>query len=260
MKTRTKTTAFTLVELLTVIVIISLLLMILVPTVSGIIKMAYNSRCTQRIKMLEHGTYAYYEDTGRRYFPGQQYPSLLRGDGGVWTGSQYLSRCLFFKKNGVFPGAIGADPTYCSFSADLILWDQGSYGDGDTPTKSSCYTNLALSDGFPDCKAICYYVSRPRTASSDTGTPRASLAQFRQADNFFFAGINPYYPWGTVGDPMQNTAQCSFLAAIGWDDLITNTSFSTYTLRIPYRDREFLLMAAGVDRGFYSIDDCTNFK
>ena len=218
---------FTIVHLIVIVVVVAVVGIVVVSTIH--VPWPPDGRTRQRIKTLEHGTYAYYEDTGRRYFPGQQYTGLLLGDGGKLTGSQYLARSLFTPRKGTYPADFKADPSYASFSKDMIF-TAGAYPE-------------TLSDGYPDSMAICYYVSRPRTSVSNATNPTASLAQYKEADNA------PY-----TNPPNQSKDSIPF------DDFITNPSFSTGATKIPFRDREFLLIAPGRDRKYFTQDDCTNYK
>lgn len=228
-------TGFTLVEILMVIAIIALLVTILMPSLTRASQLARAARCRVTIGALTNGIYAYYEDTGRRYFPGQQCLDQLKGDGGPWTGSQWLSRSLFTTKTGTFPGDFPYE-AYATYSSKMFLADdRPNYANPAANT-----SNMAPSDGFSDPKAICYYVSRPRTAISSGADPAASLAQFKEADN----------------DPYTNPQNAGV-----FNGFITNPSQSTATGgNFPFHDREFLLIAPGIDRKYFTDDDCTNFK
>lgn len=243
MKNQPRQTGFTLVELLTVIVIISLLLTIIVPTISAIARGAYARKTAARIATLETGISAFYEDAGRRFYPGQQdLKKLVGGDEtgatqgpDIWTGSQWLARSLFTKKTGVFPADFGAksDPSYATFATDMLVKDDpANYSDPAADT-----ANMAISDHFPDALAICYYVSRPR---------RQGLNQYMTgADNIAYTDAAP--------NPANNTTT-------NFEGFITNPNFSTAGNPIPFHDGEYLLIAPGIDRKYFTTDDITNWN
>ena len=150
---------FTLVELLTVIVIISLLLTIMVPTVSGIIKLGYRAKTDSRIHALSTGVSLYFEDTNRRYYPGQSNPAATPL-GGYLTGSQMLAHYMFSNKT---DGSGFAMDGYCGYVPDLMFNYNGSA------------SNDYLSDAFPSPLPICYYFSRFGLAGQ--------VGQFLETDN-----------------------------------------------------------------------------
>lgn len=235
MNTVMRKRGFTLVELLTVIVIISLLLTILVPTIAGIMKSGYAAKTKSRINTLETGAMAYYESTNRMFLPGQQ--SL--NDLSTWTGSQLLAKSLFMKKDGVWPTDYKADGSFIAFTRDMVINDSSTYDPSFNPATDP--NNMALSDAFPDPMAICYYVSRPRS----TG-----LAQYVEGDNTAYTGT---FQKG----PQQSTDSVSFKT------FITNPNFTNPNVpgsEIPFKDRLFILIAPGMDRKYFTQDDVTNLK
>lgn len=85
-----------------------------------------------------------------------------------------------------------------------------------------------LSDGFSSPKAVCYYVSRPRAIG---------LSQYVSADNSTYTGTND----------------------AAFNAMIKNKAFST-TMDVPYKDRQFLLIAPGPDGIYFTNDDITNWN
>jgi prepilin-type N-terminal cleavage/methylation domain-containing protein len=84
---------FTLLELLTVILIIGLLASILMPAISSVISGAYEALTVARIRELSDGAVLYHDDFN--FYPGQKYPEQLIGSGGNYTGTQVLMACLW---------------------------------------------------------------------------------------------------------------------------------------------------------------------
>ena len=84
---------FTLLELLTVILIIGLLVSILMPTISVVIATSYEMLTVARIKELSDGAQQYHTEFS--FYPGQKYPEQLTGSSGGYTGTQVLMACLW---------------------------------------------------------------------------------------------------------------------------------------------------------------------
>jgi len=99
---------FTLLELLTVILIIGLLASILMPAISSVIAGAYEALTVARIKELKNGAVQYH--TEFNFYPGQKYPGLLTGSGGNYTGTQVLMASLWGYKYDNIDHAIQDDP------------------------------------------------------------------------------------------------------------------------------------------------------
>ncbi|MFB3890422.1 MAG: type II secretion system protein [Phycisphaerae bacterium] len=184
---------FTLIELLTVIVIIALLLTILVPTIKGIIMQGYAAKTRARINALSNGAYAYYEDTARRFYPGQQYSNWSVLPTAPTTGSQVLALCLFSPKPGVTGVSFPTD-VYASYTPDILFTSNGK--------------NNTIADTFPDTMPICYYPSH----IGNTG-----VGQFFESDNSAYTSgaVSPNSPGfnAFITNQVTNNAYCdgSFL-------------------------------------------------
>ena len=135
---------FTLVELLTVIIIIGLLASILLPTVTSAIRTGYATKTMAQRKNLEDGAENYKKDH-HDFYPGQEDPALFN----TYSGSQILAAAMYdFNISQANP-----DP-------DTIIGKYASYKD-DYLKKIDGKTNC-LSDMFPSGKekAFCYYPYR----------------------------------------------------------------------------------------------------
>jgi len=151
--------AFTLVELLTVIVIMLLLFGILMPTISAVMR-ARQAMATQvRISALDAGARAYRQDTG--YYPGQQYADQLAGTAGTYTGSQWLARALLTDMSFNFP--TGA---YTTYDPEMLFDPTGGLPN-------------SIADCFATKRAILYFPSR---------LGLTDLTQFVLGDNSTYIG------------------------------------------------------------------------
>lgn len=217
---------FTLIELLVVIAILGILVTLVVPSFSAAKKIAMVAKTQARISSLTAGVSQYYEDTGRRYYPGQRYPGMLKGSSpaGAWTGSQWCSKAVFAKKDGQW-GDFSKDPSYVRYSADLVMQNTGMAD----PSTDATGMEIALSDGFSAPMPILYFVSR--------GDQPGNVAQFVEGDN------DPYYVGNTRGGTFSS--------------FITDNKFGGSA---PYNDGSFLLIGAGFDRKYFTADDVVNFS
>lgn len=202
---------FTLVELLMVMLIVSLLAAILMPTIISSMKLIYATRCRAKIATLEEGIIGYARD--HNYYPGQDptYVGQLAGDGGSFTGSRWLAKAMYsdpdgsgFKKSG-----------YAPYKPDDSVYDEGSHTD-------------TIADCFPadQVMPLCYYPSRIDVTDGD-------LDQYEEGDN-------SAYTTGHAGSVSFNT-------------------FITSQFGGAVKDKEYLLVAPGVDRLFFTGDDIKNF-
>ena len=212
--------AFTLVELIVVLLIIGLLMALLIPAVTYCVKLGLAAGERTRVEKLANAATGYKNEKG--YYPGQN----TTGDLGTYTGSQILAACVFdylydYIETKAFTTNEGDDDyprcypksRYCGYEEDESLATVG----GETNT---------LSDGWwGSPMGICYYVSRP----GQTG-----VGQFVETDN-------DEYTSGNTGG--------TFTA------FITNPSYG-----LPYNDKTFILISPGLDRKYFTDDDATNFQ
>jgi type II secretory pathway pseudopilin PulG len=192
--------AFTIIELLVVISIMGLLMTLLIPAIHAARKQTYKTKTEVRIKALSDACYFYYDDTGRRYFPGQQYPQLI---GSATTGSQLLAIALCNPKggNGTTAAAIRTGTgAYLTYSEEYFLYTPRTMplvppevNDPANPQYLTDPLYLVLGDAFPgsDHSAILYYPSRLEPANADTESATiwnsgnvTQFAKYRFHDNY----------------------------------------------------------------------------
>jgi len=172
-------TAFTLIELLTVIVIIILLTGILLPTIVKAKQLAYIATTKAYITQLETGALRYQQEN--QYFPGQDGVNAVG-----YTGSQILiSELMGIERTGTGGGFVTTTPPtspYVEYKEDRVI-----HTAVDTPENPHDYPLCTPVDLFPtsDAYALLYYPSvlgndgRVGTALS-TGNNQGA---FRFADN-----------------------------------------------------------------------------
>ncbi len=214
--------AFTLVELIVVIMIIGLLMAILIPAVTWGIKVGLSAAAQTRVEKLANAATAYKNEKG--YYPGQNTTSSLS----TYTGSQILAACVFDYLYDYIDGTtpFTTDPADSNYDRCYPKSKYSGYEDDESLEKLNGEVNT-LSDGFwGTSMAICYYVSWP----GQTGT-----SQFLETDN------DEYTTGNTGGETFT--------------EFITNPSYD-----LPYNDKTFILISAGVDRKFFTKDDATNFE
>lgn len=133
---------FTLVELLTVIVIISILVSILAPSVSKAVMLGKTMKTRALIRDLSDACVAFKSDN--RYYPGQTtktgstHPDLVAN-----KGSMFLAKALWSDGTATPAVAFPGTTKYCSFTADFLMADN------------------SISDGSSNPMAILYFVSTP---------------------------------------------------------------------------------------------------
>jgi len=154
--------AFTLVELLVVIVIISLLVAILAPSVSRAIQMSYLARTRSQIQNLERGLESFkYEN---KFYPGQTAKTNsdmnVIGSGGLGDydkkGSHFLARMLWttdpfattWVTTGATPNGYPKTTDYSAYDSTMLIANHAT----------SAY-NDAISDGFSKPMPILYFAA-----------------------------------------------------------------------------------------------------
>ena len=160
--------AFTLVELLTVMIIIGLLAAILLPTVTSALKSGYFAKTLAQRKNLGDGAENYAQDHGG-FYPGQDDDTHYTS----YKGSQILAACLFdYDITDADPEPTGK---YAACKEEYLVNLEVS----GTDTR-----NRTLSDMFPPGKdlAFCYWAYRS--------------GSFHYDDNDVYTGMTG----GTSGD------------------------------------------------------------
>ncbi len=138
---------FTLVELLTVIVIITLLMGILVPTVQSVLKTMNQTEARARLESISRSVDLWYK-VNNNHYPGQVNPTDL--DNNNITGSELLARALFTKVEEDGSEEFPASTQYADFSKGMLF---------DYEVDGTTFENV-LSDGLPTAMPILYYPSR----------------------------------------------------------------------------------------------------
>ena len=230
---RRRATGFTLVELMVVIVILALLIGILLPSFSAVRAAARDARVRARISELSSGAMAYKNDNG--YYPGQRYSGELT----TYTGSQVLGVSLFgYGYNQIeLVATVPVEPRYAPVRADDLPWtdeEMAKYPAANGERR----TTIDRFGGGND-RPILYYPSRLGVIG---------LSQYQQGDNDeYTGGLSWASPEGSA------TGQA------GFQNYVKDRRFAGNASTTPYRDGEFLLIGAGVDRTFGTADDNHNW-
>lgn len=238
-----RTKGFTLIEMLVVTAMIVLLVSIIVPAVGRAMLLSKVAASRARIHSLAAACQNYFDDTGRRYFPGQTSPSLdwltgsavpPGGNNDLKTGSGVLALALFNPKNGSFTDRAGLRSTNAGYIAYADDWF----------VKSPANDSLIIADAVGDGKAIVYYPSRIGQTGYDS------------TNHVFYAF--------SYGDNSSLTGS----------DITTFTSYindlkfgSAAAPANPYNESTFLLMAPGTvfdpangaSRTYFNNGDPSNF-
>ena len=213
--------AFTLIELIVVISITALLISILLPAISRATRLAACSRTRARITELAAGCEAYHTDYG--YYPGQRYHNELLGDGGIYTGSQWLAKALFTDPdvNPSFP-----HPKYAPLNVEDDLFQYETYSN----------TISDRDDSGGTVMAVLYYPARLGVSG---------LGQYKVGDNSVYKNLDgSNVNWGGNG-----TGQSAF------EQYIKDRRFDGDASTTPHCPGKFLMIAAGMDRKYGTDDD-----
>jgi prepilin-type N-terminal cleavage/methylation domain-containing protein len=212
--------AFTLVELLVVIAVIGILLGILIPALTNAIAIMSATKAEARVEAVAQGVHQFHAEWG--YFPGQN-PNDTWGSITESNGSAFLGEVLFVEGN---------DPDTFP-SEKYVGYEEGLVARTDDWGRED-YAQYTLLDGMKDTKAICYYPSIPG---------RAGLEQYD-------VGHNTDY---TPDD------QDGFRALIRDPRFDDNPQADPDSDDQPYKPGEFILVAPGKDRDYFTSDDITNW-
>lgn len=237
--------AFTLAELLIVIVIIGLLMAILTPTITAIMQQVYTARSLARINELSNGANVFKEEFGK--YPGQDdYGKHSQFSPPNWTytytGSQVLAAHMFglYDEGNPNPYHVFDNgklddllPTskYAPYDPDVL---KTIVGDGGTKVY------LTISDGFPKARALCYYMS----------AQGLGINQFHYSQNEVYTGGNP-------GTPLGKKALARYETMIV-EPRIDPGSYGTGA-RPAINNGHFLLIGPGKDNEFFTTDDVKNW-
>lgn len=235
--TRRNPVAFTLIELLTVVAIIGLLVGMVVPTISTVMKRQTEASTLVRINNLTGGAHRYkLEETGNRFFPGQD-PAILAKTISS-SGSAYYRAASALLARALFTGYY-VDPATGRreerFPSDR--WAPYEVGMLDTRGIESgrAYT---IMDTHPDAMAIVYYVSR----KGGEGTP----AQYVANDNLAYTAGNVNLDGN---DTAHNTKFSNYVTPLEDD--------GSYRIRM---DGEFVIHAADTRTRLYFEGKLKNWR
>ena len=243
MNIKRRNAGFTLVELLTVVIIIGLLVAILLPTVTSAIKTAMAANSRTRVNSLDKGCELYKKEY--QLYPGQRYMTDatrgLNGSGGSKTGSQVLAASMY-----LFNVTNPTDTTQVPRGGFDTYKDEFLVKDGKQPGISATDRPFYLSDGFPrqQAYAILYYPAVP--GSNNSSYVSDSNPNYRYEHNQPHTDFLPVNADGT-------NQKTKFFTTI------TDDRFGTGNLSKPFRYNMFLLIAPGPDRKYFTSDDIKNF-
>jgi prepilin-type N-terminal cleavage/methylation domain-containing protein len=281
MKTKIKNNypcrAFTMVEILMVLVVISILIGLLVPALSSVKKMAANVRQKAQFTTIGMGLEAYNNDFG-------EYPDSDQSSGAVpttavkYNGAQKLAEAMVgldgygFHKDSIFghDGLDGVgnklydnDPANPMVAADLttsVGQRKGPYLELEAanavPLKNLysggsgllTYNSFVLSDKFGLLKNAAN--------GKKTGKP---ILYFRANTNETLLS-SVYKVFDNIQIVGLDGSFCPEFAAnppLCFEDRIANPNF-TFPVR-PYRSESYILLSAGADGMYFSPDDVYNF-
>lgn len=259
---------FTLLELLTVILIIGLLLSILMPSINVIISSVYATRTLARIKGLEDGANAYKGQYS--YFPGQLW-SKNPPDGAdiywpdQYTGSQVLAACMYGYSYGQIDSPVTWEdangqwwlsagrpkmkPLFAPLKTDI--WDKDGTREK-IPQSRAIHTasgkHNTLLDEFPFPLPILYYPFRiGKTVVSEAYVYNDNDVYVEDPDVFNDYRSRLDKPAGYSSADYAVEMKLSFENNFGID-----SSFDPPRLR---NEGGFLIIAPGADRLYFTVDD-----
>ena len=205
---RRRRRGFTLVELMMVFMVISLLLIILMPTINSLIGSIACARARSLVVALSDGALLYWNE--HHYYPGQQYTNLLPGGSDdLYTGSQMFGAAMYGYAFDEITGAPSPVNAFADYEPrHLFTWNPGASERRNT-----------VSDTFADPMPMCYYPSRMGPIGRN---------QFKETDN-------DVYTTGKIGSGVRDT----FLDRIAKPFLGGAAMDGQFLLISPGRDRRY---------------------
>lgn len=234
---KTQTRAFTLIELMVVVMILSLLMTILIPTIGPMLQSIQKAKTRARIISLQGAADSYQAQHGM--YPGQEDLDIWGASEEVagdpkYTGTQVLAAHLFDYYDDT-PGA--TDPyANCNLDNPEPKTSYGHYEPGmldDFPPVSGTGDDIknCISDTFSTPHPIVYYPS-----GSGQGP-----AQFAYALN----------------QQLTGKGRASKFTSFITDDSLRTPSGASET---PFKNGMFLLISPGPDSAFFTEDDIKNWN
>ncbi len=282
MMNRDRTTGFTLIELLTALGIVAILIALLLPALKKVRALAFDIKQKGQINAVEIAIEAYNVDFGR-------YPSsgnvgadnIPKDETGFlpYYGSEKLAEALLgYDLLGVHKNVplnfskIGMD--YDRTAANLAE-RKGPYLEADkmSPVESisdedifnlmggghyisDVYGRDNLKMGLP----LLYYKARPekKVQNPTSGLTADKVYDYRDS-NMPFDNVSGELEMYTQGyTNIWGTSIAN--AEDAFDKFITNNEISTDIVKIPYRPQSYLLISAGADGVYGTVDDVCNFE
>jgi prepilin-type N-terminal cleavage/methylation domain-containing protein len=151
-----KTGGFTLIELMTVIVIIGLLISILVPSIRTVLGTSEGAKSLARIQDLDSGCRQY--RLVNSCWPGQNTSTFPTSTGGL-TGSRYLALCLFTFTPPPVTNFLNPGSGLVNYTSDMLA--------GDANQTTGTIPRGTILDAFNKPLAVLYYPSIPGRTGTD---------------------------------------------------------------------------------------------
>ncbi|MBI5724573.1 MAG: type II secretion system protein [Planctomycetes bacterium] len=247
-KRKTGEGAFTMVELLTVVSIISILVTLLMPSLNRAILLGRRAKSAAFVQELTGAAQSYQKDTS--YYPGIRYPGVLLGNRtappgsaqtGCLTGSQVLAASVFgLYYTNVTDATVTNDGVTKTKPGTYVANVYVSY----TKAKVIDETDYDLNDQFPGALPILYWPAVPGNLNDTTSA-------FRFSDNFDVPTSKPdrYTQFG-IGSRQAN-----------WTTSITNTNMGNTSQGLPvaWNYDSFLIVGPSMDRVYFNTDDVANY-
>lgn len=270
MAMKRKKTGFTLVELLTVLAIITLLVGLLVPSMAVVRRFARETKQKAQINSIGLAITAFRNDYGD-YPPSDRYSHDTIPPVPDYTGAQKLAEALLGRDLlGFHPESNWSATDETFYIAGTLDARRGRYlelGTATAFTLAELFTAVPFplaADRYVICDAfgvrevtlangervragtpILYYRANPASRVLDSDDPPASI--YNIEDNEALVGL------GRIGDPMALRLNSVFYIADGG---IRDPRVATPW---PYRPDSYILISAGADGLYGTPDDITNF-
>ncbi len=289
---KTTRTGFTLIEMLTVLAIITILIGLLIPALNMVRHMARDTQERSQLATISLGLEAWQQANSGSEYPASQATPINVGTAAVYTGAQRLAEAM------VGLDMQGYNPTHPVADSDgtdpNVFYNNATLSQRQPPyidlthgrvfkVVSQNLTGEGIFDGFsgtnnltPNSLVICDVYKRFNVSYRDSRDGTGSVVSTDQAGMpiLYFAArqlvetptsIEDYYHYD------DNAAMMSVaLDAMGKGNQVrTSGQFDTFiqdprslsqAYPYPYRRDSYLLISAGQDGIYFTNDDITNFN